>query len=102
VTTLPRRPGRRAAGALVALAIALLVLLLFRAIVAAAAGQGTALSPATVDLGHLLRMTAIQAGLSTVLSLIVGVALAWALNRLRFPGRGLIIGLFASAIVTPA
>jgi thiamine transport system permease protein len=46
-------------------------------------------------------MTTIQAGLSTILSLIVGVALAWALNRLRFPGRGLIIGLFASAIVTP-
>jgi thiamine transport system permease protein len=46
-------------------------------------------------------MTAIQAGLSTILSLLVGVALAWALDRLRFPGRGLVIGLFASAIVTP-
>jgi thiamine transport system permease protein len=101
VTTLPRRPGRRAAGAVVALGIAVLVLLLFRAILGAAAGQGAAASPASVDLGHLLRMTTIQAGLSTVISLIVGVALAWALNRLRFPGRGLIIGLFASAIVTP-
>jgi thiamine transport system permease protein len=101
VTTLPLRPGRRAAGALVALGISLLVLLLFRAILTAAAGQETAPSPAAIDLGHLLRMTSIQAGLSTVLSLIVGVALAWALNRLRFPGRGLITGLFASAIVTP-
>jgi thiamine transport system permease protein len=101
VTTLPRRPGRRAAGAVVALGITLLVLLLFRAIVAATAGQGTTMSPADLDLANLLRMTAIQAGLSTVLSLAVGVALAWALNRLRFPGRGLIVGLFASAIVTP-
>ncbi|MCS6759916.1 MAG: thiamine/thiamine pyrophosphate ABC transporter permease ThiP, partial [Candidatus Devosia euplotis] len=30
-----------------------------------------------------------------------GAALAWALNRLRFPGRDLVVGLFASAIVTP-
>src|SRR5690606_2175541 len=30
-----------------------------------------------------------------------GIAVAWALNRLRFPGRDLIVGLFASAIVTP-
>src|SRR5690606_26153510 len=43
----------------------------------------------------------IQAGLSTVLSLAVGIALAWALDRLRFPGRSLLVGLFAAAIVTP-
>jgi thiamine transport system permease protein len=100
VTTLPRRPLQRAAGATVAFGIALLVLLLFRAIVAAAAGQ-VVTSPVDVDLPNLLRMTTIQAGLSTIISLVVGVALAWALNRLRFPGRGLVVGLFASAIVTP-
>ena len=36
-----------------------------------------------------------------MLSLAVGTALAWCLNRLRFPGRDLVVGLFASAIVTP-
>jgi thiamine transport system permease protein len=84
----------------VAAAIAVFVVLLFRAILAAAAQQA-ATAPADVDIFHLLRMTTIQAGLSTVLSLLVGMALAWALNRLRFPGRGVLVGLFASAIVTP-
>jgi thiamine transport system permease protein len=96
----PPRPLRVAAGVAIAAGIAGLVVLLFRAIVVAAAGQ-VATAQASVDIGHLLRMTAIQAGLSTVLSLAVGVALAWALNRLRFRGRGLLVGLFASAIVTP-
>ena len=100
MTTLPRRPLRVVAGAAIALAIALLVVSLFRAIAGAAAGQGAA-SPADIDVAHLLRMTAIQAGLSTIISLVVGGALAWSLNRLRFPGRGLVIGFFASAIVTP-
>jgi thiamine transport system permease protein len=85
-------------GAAVAAGIALLVVLVLYAMTAAASG---APSGRTVDLAHLLRMTTIQAGLTTVLSLAVGTALAWALNRLRFPGRDLTVGLFASAIVTP-
>ena len=97
---LPPRPFRLAAGAVVAAAILLLVVLLFRAIFVAAAGQGP-VAGSSVDIWHLLRMTSIQAGLSTLLSLAAGIALAWALNRLRFPGRGLVVGLFASAIVTP-
>jgi thiamine transport system permease protein len=95
----PPRPLRVAAGSAIALAIAVLIVLLLRAI-AGAAAAGPAASPGP-DIAHLLRMTSIQAGLSTVLSLAVGIALAWALNRLRFPGRGLLIGLFAAAIVTP-
>jgi thiamine transport system permease protein len=55
----------------------------------------------SADIGYLIYITTLQAGLSTIFSLIVGIALAWALNRLRFPGRTLVIGLFASAIVTP-
>jgi thiamine transport system permease protein len=97
---LPPRPLRLAAGTAVAVGVAGLVILLFWTILEAARGQA-ATAPADVDIFHLLRMTAIQAGLSTVLSLVVGLALAWALNRLRFPGRGLVVGLFASAIVTP-
>ena len=98
--TLPPRPLRLLAGAAVAIGVAALVVLLFRTIIVAAAGQPPG-APSAVDIWHLLRMTAIQAGLSTILSLGVGIGLAWALNRLRFPGRGLVVGLFASAIVTP-
>ena len=97
---LPHRPFRRAAGALVALAVVALVVALFAAIIGAAQTQATT-APDDIDVWHLLRMTAIQAGLSTLLSLAVGLLLAWALNRLRFPGRGIVVGLFASAIVTP-
>ncbi|HQZ13859.1 MAG TPA: hypothetical protein PK286_13335 [Devosia sp.] len=96
---LPDRPLRLFGGAAVAAGIALLVVLVLWAMAAAAAG--TAASGRTVDVAHLLRMTSIQAGLTTVLSLGVGTALAWALNRLRFAGRDLVVGLFASAIVTP-
>ncbi|MDB5542563.1 MAG: thiamine/thiamine pyrophosphate transporter permease ThiP [Devosia sp.] len=97
--TLPYRPLRLIAGAGIALAIAGLVVLVLLAILATAAGEPS--QGSRVDVWHLVWMTTSQAGLSTILSLIAGVALAWALNRLRFPGRDLIVGLFASAIVTP-
>lgn len=54
------------------------------------------------DITHLVRMSLIQAALTTFLSLSVGIALAWALNRLRFFGRPLVVSLFATAIVAPA
>lgn len=98
-SALPRRPFRLGAGAGLALAIGLVVVLVLTALVGAAGAPARA--GASVDLPHLIRMTAIQAGLTTVLSLAVGIALAWALNRLRFPGRGLVVALFAAAIVTP-
>lgn len=67
--------------------------------------QSTSITASTtrlnIDIWHLLRMTTIQAGMTTFLSLTIGLALAWSLNRLRFPGRGLMISLFAAAIVTP-
>ena len=59
---------------------------------------GTAL-PANIP--HLVRMSLIQAGLSTALSLAIGIGLAWSLDRLRFFGRSLIISLLATAIVAP-
>lgn len=96
---LPYRPLRLIAGAGIALAIAGLVALVLLAILSTAAGERSQSS--RVDVWHLVWMTTIQAGLSTILSLLAGVALAWALNRLRFPGRDLVVGLFASAIVTP-
>jgi thiamine transport system permease protein len=97
--TLPHRPLRIAAAIALAATIAGLIALVLWAILDAATGAET--GPSRIDIPHLLRMTSIQAGLTTVLSLAVGTALAWALNRLRFPGRDLLVGLFASAIVTP-
>lgn len=83
-----------------ALAIAALIVAVLGSILAAAATQHP--SPSSrVDLPYLLGTTVLQATLSTALSLGAGIALAWALNRLRFPGRGLVVGLLASAIVTP-
>ena len=97
---LPPRPLRIAGAAVLAGAVAGLIALLLVTIAGAAAvQQGPGRS--SVDVAHLLAMSAIQAGLTVVLSLGVGIALAWALNRLRFRGRGLATALFASAIVTP-
>ena len=96
----PRRPLRLLAGAAVGIGIAGLIVLVLWSIAATAATEpGTGTS--RVDVIGLLVMTGTQAGLTTILSLCAGIAVAWALNRLRFPGRDLIVGLFASAIVTP-
>jgi thiamine transport system permease protein len=97
--TLPFRPLRVAAAITLALAITTLIALVLWSILTAATGSEG--SGSRIDIAHLLRMTSIQAGLTTILSLAVGMALAWALNRLRFPGRDSVVGLFASAIVTP-
>lgn len=54
-----------------------------------------------VDIPHLLRMSVLQAGLTTILSIGIGILLAWSLNRLRFPGRSLLVSLLSAALVTP-
>lgn len=97
---LPPRPLRLLGGAGVALTIASLVVLVVWSIAAAAAREPSSARTA-IDVPHLLAMTSIQAGLTTILSIAIGTALAWSLNRLRFPGRDFVVGLFASAIVTP-
>ncbi|HEY0034122.1 MAG TPA: hypothetical protein VGB81_12725, partial [Devosia sp.] len=96
--TLPRRPVRLGAALALAAAITTLIALVLWAILDAAT---SASAGSRVDIAHLLRMTTLQASLTTALSIIVGMALAWSLNRLRFVGRDLVIGLFAAAIVTP-
>ena len=98
-SNVPPRPLRRLAGAAVAFGIAALVVAVLVTLLAAASDAAPV--SRQPDIVHLVLMTGIQAGLSTGFALIVGVALAWALNRLRFPGRDLIVGLFATAIVTP-
>jgi thiamine transport system permease protein len=96
---IPPRPLRLVAGAALAFVIATLIVTLFWSILGAALGQPT--GNARADIAYLIYITTLQAALSTMLSLMIGIALAWALNRLRFPGRAVVIGLFASAIVTP-
>jgi len=50
----------------------------------------------------LLKFTLYQAFLSTILSLLVGVLLAWALaHQSHFRGRGLLVALFSSSLVLP-
>ncbi len=50
----------------------------------------------------LLKFTLYQAFLSTVLSLGVGLSLAWALaHQSHFKGRGLLVALFSSSLVLP-
>src|SRR5690606_28091515 len=95
------RPGRRLTGAAFALAIALLIAALLASLLLA--GQTIPSRPGVVpDIAHLLRMTAIQAGTSTVLSILVGLLLAWLLDRLRFPGRALVVGMVSVALVLPS
>lgn len=96
-----RRPygfGRRLSGIAIASTISVLVVALFVVILQAGDNNQRGVQP---DIFHLLRMSTLQAGLTTILSLIAGTALAWSLNRLKFRGRNLIASLFASAIVTP-
>ncbi|WDR04945.1 hypothetical protein PSQ90_11615 [Devosia rhodophyticola] len=98
--TLPQRRFRIATSLSLAVLIAGLIAAVLWAIFAAATTTPNTIST-HIDIPHLLRMTSIQAGLTTILSLLVGTALAWALDRLRFPGRGLLVGVFSAAIVTP-
>ncbi len=82
--------------------IGLTMLAVFAAILMApwsdTAPTGTTGSP---DVAHLIRMGLVQAGLSTLLAITTGMAIAWSLNRLSFPGKTILTALFASAIVTP-
>lgn len=96
----PTRPLRLFAGAALGFGIAAMVGLVLLVILDTAATMPGRVG-SRVDIVHLVAMTTIQAGLSTILSLLAGTMLAWALNRLRFVGRGLVVALFASAIVTP-
>ena len=51
---------------------------------------------------QIVRFTTFQAGLSTLLSLAVGIVLAWCLHhQWAFPGRRILIALLSSALVIP-
>ncbi len=92
---------RKIFGIIIALSIGAMIIALFLAILNVANIIPLSAKSTHPDIIHLVRMGTIQALLSTGLSLMVGIMLAWALNRLEFFGRKIIIALFASAIVTP-
>jgi thiamine transport system permease protein len=81
------------------------------AILALVAGSFIALAtvdggkPALLSIGpYLVRVLAfsvVQAGLSTILSLVLGIALALALARRRFPGRDAVLALLSTTMVIP-
>jgi len=87
---------------LLALAVVVAVLGTAAAGLVAAAGHGASLPRLDYVFG-LLRFTAFQAALSTVLSLLAGALVALALaRRTRFPGRPLLTAVLNLAIVLPS
>lgn len=90
--------SRQTIGWMIGTAILLLIAGLFAALFAAPANPA---APA-IDIADLLRMTLTQAAISTSVATLSGTAIAIALSRLDFPGRGLTISILSSAIVAPA
>ena len=75
-----------------------LLLITLLALIGVASGGTVSRMP---DISSILVASSIQAGLSTVFSLTIGLGLAWAFNRLRFFGRDTAVGLLSAALVTP-
>jgi thiamine transport system permease protein len=87
-------------GSLVALSLAALVAGSFIALAMADGGKPTLLAIGPY-LGRVLAFSIVQAGLSTVLSLAFGIALALALARRRFPGRDIVLAALSATMVMP-
>ncbi|MEX1180507.1 MAG: thiamine/thiamine pyrophosphate ABC transporter permease ThiP [Cucumibacter sp.] len=93
--------GRIAAGLVLAALIASLIAALLLSLgVASARFPGTG-APAR-DVGHLFRTTLLQASLSTLVSIVSGIAIAWALDRVAFPGRNAFVAVLSTGLVLPA
>jgi len=61
------------------------------------------LLPSDPHILSLLKFTLFQASLSTLLSILIGLLLAWSLaHQPRFRGRGLLVSLLASSLVLPS
>ena len=94
VTDISWRPG-----VIIALGLLGLVTLVFIAILDVGSTGG---SSDTSGIGQILMITFVQAGLSTIFSLIVGVLLAWSLrHRQQFPGRRLLLSVLSTSMVLP-
>lgn len=88
-------------GALVACGLLGLFAGAFWALLSAAGDRSTLLSIGPYLL-RVLGFSLLQAAISTLLSVILGTALALALARRRFPGRGLVLAALSAAAVMPA
>jgi thiamine transport system permease protein len=87
-------------GVLVAFGLLGLVVLVFAAILNV--GGTTSGFTELVGIGGILLVTTIQAGLSTLFSLCVGLLLAWSLrHRHQFPGRRVLLSLLSTSMVLP-
>jgi thiamine transport system permease protein len=92
------RYGSWLPGVLVALGLLGLVMLVFVSILAVGDGSIFAVS----GIGDILVITILQASLSTIFSLVVGVALAWSLrHRRKFFGRRMLLSLLSTSMVLP-
>ncbi len=94
---------RRAIGIILAISVFALMAMVFAALFGTVTSKTTATTATanSPDIAHLVRMSLIQAMLSTFFSLLSGILGAWALNRTVFPGRKILISLLATAIVAP-
>ncbi len=96
------RPRRRLhPGAVVALLVLALVGGAMGALLSAA-GERNSLAAIGPYLWRTLTFSTAQAGLSTILSLVLGACLALALARRRFPGHALVVAGLGAASVMPA
>lgn len=94
---------RIGAGLAVAVFVAALIAALFAGIgLASLRIAGTGAAAGAPEIGGLLGITILQAGLSTVVSVAAGAVIAWALNRVRFPGRAVFVAVLSAGLVLPA
>jgi len=87
---------------IIALSISAFMTLLFFSIINVGNIFASNTAVIKIDILQLILMSLMQASLTTILSLSAGIAIAWALNRLEFFGKNLVVSLFATAIVAPA
>ena len=86
-------------GAFISVALLFLAALLLYQLTALPEFSSLSLGP---RFAKTLGWTTLQATVSTLLSVLVGCAIAWALShQQKFPGRGLLIALLSSALVLP-
>ncbi|MEM6616230.1 MAG: thiamine/thiamine pyrophosphate ABC transporter permease ThiP [Pseudomonadota bacterium] len=86
-------------GAAIALGLFVLIAAIFWTLISADGG-GFDIPSRT---GRIIRISLIQASLSTALSLAIGLTIAWALSHQpRFPGRGLFVTFLSLSVVLPS
>ncbi|MCZ4273650.1 hypothetical protein [Maritalea porphyrae] len=94
------RAPRLLVGLLIALCVGALICALIAIIWQAADLFGNP-KTSSIDIFHLLRMSAIQAGLSVLLAFVTGSIVAIALTRLTFFGKPFVLAFLSAGLVLP-